>query len=237
MTASRSTESWATSSGIWTASLLGPPGSSPSSAARSGTSTASSGRDAAHPCRQPRPGDRLLVGTDLVKDREQLEAAYNDSAGVTAEFNRNVLHVLNTNLGADLSPTDSSTPRLYDEDGRWIEMRLRSLGESTERRHRGARHGRRGSTRRGHPHRDLVQVHPPRASPRILGCWTADGELAHRRATASSPCLWPRPTAPAQLERQTGRSFSCFRSGASCRSPSAYASLGLQEKALPGGRT
>ena len=79
------------------------------------------------------PDDRLLVGTDLVKDRAQLEAAYNDSAGVTAEFNRNVLHVLNTNLGADLSPDRFEHVAFYDENGRWIEMRLRSLEDHSVR--------------------------------------------------------------------------------------------------------
>jgi L-histidine N-alpha-methyltransferase len=72
------------------------------------------------------PDDRLLIGTDLVKDRARLEAAYNDSAGVTAEFNRNVLHVLNANLGADLSPERFEHVAVYDEGGRWIEMRLRA---------------------------------------------------------------------------------------------------------------
>src|SRR5437773_1199198 len=47
------------------------------------------------------PKDRFLLGTDLVKDPATLEAAYNDSAGVTAEFNKNVLSVLNKELGAD----------------------------------------------------------------------------------------------------------------------------------------
>jgi L-histidine Nalpha-methyltransferase len=79
------------------------------------------------------PDDRLLIGTDLVKDREQLEAAYNDSAGVTAEFNRNVLHVLNANLGADLSPDRFEHVAFYDENGRWIEMRLRSLEDHSVR--------------------------------------------------------------------------------------------------------
>ncbi len=50
------------------------------------------------------PSDRLLIGTDLVKDRRVLEAAYNDSEGVTAEFNRNVLRVVNEGLGADFEP-------------------------------------------------------------------------------------------------------------------------------------
>jgi Uncharacterized conserved protein len=48
--------------------------------------------------------DRLLIGVDLVKEKAVIEAAYNDSAGVTAEFNRNVLHVLNRELAADFDP-------------------------------------------------------------------------------------------------------------------------------------
>ena len=56
------------------------------------------------------PGDGLLLGTDLLKDRERLFAAYNDSAGVTAEFNRNVLRVLNRELGADFDPEAFDAP-------------------------------------------------------------------------------------------------------------------------------
>ena len=70
------------------------------------------------------PDDRLLVGTDLVKDRERLEAAYNDSAGVTAEFNRNVLNVINSNLDGDLDPERFEHRAVYDESRQWIEMRL-----------------------------------------------------------------------------------------------------------------
>ena len=62
--------------------------------------------------RQLGPDDRLLVGTDLVKDRARLEAAYNDAAGVTAEFNRNLLHVINANLACRPRPgRGSSTSR------------------------------------------------------------------------------------------------------------------------------
>jgi L-histidine N-alpha-methyltransferase len=70
------------------------------------------------------PGDRLLVGTDLVKDRERLEAAYNDAAGVTAEFNRNVLRVINSNLDGDLDPDRFDHVALYDDEHQRIEMRL-----------------------------------------------------------------------------------------------------------------
>jgi L-histidine N-alpha-methyltransferase len=71
-------------------------------------------------------GDYLLLGTDLVKDVDVLEAAYDDAAGVTAEFNRNVLHVLNRELDADF-PTDLfEHVAFFDPGHEWIEMRLRA---------------------------------------------------------------------------------------------------------------
>ena len=73
---------------------------------------------------QLRSEDRLLVGTDLVKDRERLEAAYNDSAGITAAFNRNVLNVINSNLEADFEPERFHHRAVYDDEHHWIEMRL-----------------------------------------------------------------------------------------------------------------
>lgn len=72
------------------------------------------------------PHDRLLIGTDLIKDRSMLEAAYNDDAGVTAEFNRNILRVLNSNLDGELDPERFDHVAFYDERKRWIEMRLRA---------------------------------------------------------------------------------------------------------------
>ena len=72
------------------------------------------------------PDDRLLVGTDMVKDRERLEAAYNDSAGVTAEFNRNMLRVINDNLEGDLDPEMFDHVAFYNEHARRIEMWLRA---------------------------------------------------------------------------------------------------------------
>jgi L-histidine Nalpha-methyltransferase len=77
------------------------------------------------------PGDHLLMGTDLVKDPDVLEAAYDDAAGVTAEFNRNVLHVLNRELEADFNPHDFEHVALFDRENEWIEMRLRSRREHT----------------------------------------------------------------------------------------------------------
>jgi L-histidine N-alpha-methyltransferase len=74
------------------------------------------------------PADRLVIGTDLVKDRRVLEAAYNDSAGVTAEFNRNVLRVINSGLDADFKPEAFEHVAFFDEANSWIEMRLRAKG-------------------------------------------------------------------------------------------------------------
>jgi L-histidine N-alpha-methyltransferase len=72
------------------------------------------------------PGDWLLLGTDLVKDPAVLVAAYDDPAGVTAEFNRNVLHVLNRELGADFDADAFGHVALWDSRQEWIEMRLRA---------------------------------------------------------------------------------------------------------------
>lgn len=73
-----------------------------------------------------REGEHLLLGTDLVKDRDRLVAAYDDSAGVTAEFNRNVLHVINRALDADFDPDQFAHVARWDDDHEWIEMRLRA---------------------------------------------------------------------------------------------------------------
>ncbi|GAA1267878.1 L-histidine N(alpha)-methyltransferase [Sphaerisporangium rubeum] len=71
-------------------------------------------------------GDTFLLGADLVKDTGRLVAAYDDAAGVTAEFNRNVLHVINHELDADFVPDDFAHVARYDETAGWIEMRLRA---------------------------------------------------------------------------------------------------------------
>ena len=104
------------------------------------------------------PDDRFLLGTDLVKDRATLEAAYNDSAGVTAEFNKNVLAVLNRELGADFDLDSFEHVARWDPENLWVDIRLRSLART------------RSSTcaaldmlvalrrRRGDAHRDLDQV-------------------------------------------------------------------------------
>jgi L-histidine N-alpha-methyltransferase len=70
------------------------------------------------------PSDRFLLATDLVKDPARLVAAYDDARGVTAEFNRNLLHVLNRELGADFAPDRFAHVAAWDPHNRWIEMRL-----------------------------------------------------------------------------------------------------------------
>lgn len=80
---------------------------------------------------QLRPGDALLLGTDLVKDPAVLVAAYDDTAGVTAEFDKNVLAVLNRELGADFDLAAFAHVARWNAECEWIEMRLRSLREQT----------------------------------------------------------------------------------------------------------
>ncbi|MFD5469644.1 L-histidine N(alpha)-methyltransferase [Streptomyces sp. NPDC127105] len=77
------------------------------------------------------PGDALLLGTDLVKAEDVLVRAYDDAAGVTAAFNRNVLNVVNRELGADFEPDAFDHVALWDPANEWIEMRLRSRTEQT----------------------------------------------------------------------------------------------------------
>ena len=77
------------------------------------------------------PDDRFLLGTDLIKDLGLMEDAYNDHDGVTAEFNRNILRVVNDNLGTSFVPEDFEHVAFYDDINCWIEMRLRSRFDVT----------------------------------------------------------------------------------------------------------
>lgn len=79
--------------------------------------------------RQMSTSDVLLLGTDLVKDVQRLNAAYNDSQGVTAEFNRNILLILNRKLGANFIPSRFEHVARFDAQNEWIEMLLRSTCE------------------------------------------------------------------------------------------------------------
>ncbi|HUK72118.1 MAG TPA: L-histidine N(alpha)-methyltransferase [Streptosporangiaceae bacterium] len=75
--------------------------------------------------------DTLLLGTDLVKDPATLVAAYDDAAGVTAAFNKNVLSVLNRELDGDFDLATFGHVAAWDGANEWIEMRLRSLPEQS----------------------------------------------------------------------------------------------------------
>ncbi|MFN8018890.1 MAG: L-histidine N(alpha)-methyltransferase [Acidimicrobiales bacterium] len=75
------------------------------------------------------PGDRLLLGIDLVKDPEVLVAAYDDAAGTTAEFNRNALRVLNRTIGSDFDVDAFDHVARWDAVEQWIEMRLRARSD------------------------------------------------------------------------------------------------------------
>ncbi|HYJ22873.1 MAG TPA: L-histidine N(alpha)-methyltransferase, partial [Solirubrobacterales bacterium] len=75
------------------------------------------------------PGDQLLLGTDLVKGADRLEAAYDDAAGITAEFNKNVLEVLNRELGADFDLDAFEHVARYDAEAERMDIRLRSLAD------------------------------------------------------------------------------------------------------------
>ncbi|MFF7381787.1 L-histidine N(alpha)-methyltransferase [Streptomyces griseoluteus] len=77
------------------------------------------------------PGDGLLLGTDLVKDEAVLVRAYDDASGVTAAFNKNVLGVLDRELGADFDPDAFDHVARWDPEREWIEMRLRSRTAQT----------------------------------------------------------------------------------------------------------
>ena len=79
------------------------------------------------------PDDALLLGTDLVKDTQRLVRAYDDASGVTAAFNRNVLHVLRHRLGPTSTGTRSITSPCGTRSEEWIEMRLRARRSLTVR--------------------------------------------------------------------------------------------------------
>ncbi len=79
------------------------------------------------------PGDQILLGTDLVKERSRLETAYDDPGGITAEFNKNVLQVLNREFGGDFDLDRFEHVARYDADAARMDIRLRSLGEQTVR--------------------------------------------------------------------------------------------------------
>jgi len=79
------------------------------------------------------PNGALLIGVDLVKDRDTLLAAYNDSSGVTGDFNRNVLTHLNRGIGGNFRPELFRHEAVYDAEEERIEMRLVALADQAVR--------------------------------------------------------------------------------------------------------
>ena len=79
------------------------------------------------------PDDRLLLGMDLVKDVSRLEAAYNDAAGVTAQFTHNLLTVMNRDLGANFDVAAFSHDARWEPEHEWIRIGLRSGNRQTVR--------------------------------------------------------------------------------------------------------
>ncbi len=109
-------------------------GSSRFSEARSATCCPKPGRcscTTSRRCSTAGDDDYFLLGTDLVKDVARLEAAYDDAQGVTAEFNKNVLHVINRELDADFDVDAFDHVAVFDTEREWIEMRLRSTRAQT----------------------------------------------------------------------------------------------------------
>ncbi|HXT20595.1 MAG TPA: L-histidine N(alpha)-methyltransferase, partial [Thermoanaerobaculia bacterium] len=122
------------------------------------------------------PGDWFLLGVDLVKDAATLEAAYDDSAGVTAEFNRNVLRVVNRLLRADFDPARFRHRAFYDRERDWIEMRLVADGAQT------VRIGATGETLRLHDGEEI--------RTEISAKYTRERAEALLRASAFDPRRW-----------------------------------------------
>lgn len=76
--------------------------------------------------REMDPGDFFLLGVQLEADSDRIEAAYNDAAGVTAQFNKNIFSVLRTLVGADFDPDAFDHLAVYNHRAHCIEMRLRA---------------------------------------------------------------------------------------------------------------
>ena len=135
----------------------------------------------------------LLLGTDLVKDPAVLEAAYDDSQGVTAEFNLNMLRVLNRELDADFDVDNFEHVAFYDEQREWIEMRLRARRAHSVR-VGGDRPRPRVRPRRGAADRDLGQVHARARARRPRRRRARARRVAHRPGGALRALAQPEST-------------------------------------------
>ena len=160
-----------------------------------------------------RAGDGLLLGTDLVKSPERLIPAYDDAAGVTAEFNRNVLRVINRELRADFDPDAFDHVARWDPDEAWIEMRLRSTRAQTV--HVAALDLTADfEADEGDAHRDLGEVPAVAREDRTALRGTGPGRVVDRRGRrlrslarpAGLSC--PRPSASPHYRRRSSRSPS-----------------------------
>ena len=143
------------------------------------------------------PGDHFLLGTDLIKDPARLEAAYDDSEGVTAEFNKNVLAVLNRELGADFDLDAFEHVARYDSGEERMDIRLRSLA-AQEVRLEGIDLTVEFAAGEELQNRDLDQVHPRAAGSGLRPRRARALRLVHRRGRR----LRAQPGAPARLGRQ-----------------------------------
>ena len=134
------------------------------------------------------PGDRILLGTDLVKEPSRLEAAYDDSRGVTAEFNKNVLQVLNREFGGDFD-LDRLRARGPLRRRRGPHGHPPALARRADRAARRPRPDRALRRRGGDADRDLRQVHPRAARRRSIarrGCGRTDGSPTRPGTTRSA---------------------------------------------------
>ena len=130
--------------------------------------------------------DWFLLGADLVKSPARLEAAYDDASGVTREFNLNVLHVLNRELGGDFDVSAFEHVARWNAEAEWMEM-LRALDARPDGAARGARA--RGRVRRGRAdaHRDQREVPPAATGRRARGSRPRDAVLLDRPSRRLRP--------------------------------------------------
>jgi L-histidine Nalpha-methyltransferase len=179
-----------------------------------------------------RPGGAVLLGLDLVKDTASLEAAYNDAGGVTAEFNRNLLRVINARLGADFDPEGFDHVAVYDRRRAWIEMRLRARRPM---RVRVPRAGLDLSYRKGDELRTEISCKYTRASLearlggtglRLRRFYTDEEELfalallVRARTPPAPPRPWRGPGGPWGVSRRAMAATNPPQSAA-CRAPSS----------------
>jgi L-histidine N-alpha-methyltransferase len=149
------------------------------------------------------PGDTLLIGADLVKDPDRLVRAYDDAAGVTAAFNRNVIAVLATELGVDLDPEDFEHLAIWNADDERIEMRLRARRDIDVVLDGGvlAAHA---VARRAPADRDQREVQDPRAAGRARRGRLAPGRAWTDAAGDYSLLLAAVPAVPAGTPGRPG---------------------------------